>query len=165
MSSLLLRLFLALTVSQSSPVFDKLDGLLSRAIMSVGAVKAVEIGIGVDAAKTSGKNTHDEIFCKNGKFYRKTNNAGGLEGGMTNGEDIIARVTMKAIPTMKTPLRTVDWETKLPDTAHFERSDVCALPACGVVAESVVAFILANAFLERFGSDNLKQITDNFNNG
>lgn len=139
----------------------KLDGLIAQAVMSIQAVKAVEIGIGTLAAETSGKNTHDELFYDNG-FYRKTNNAGGLEGGMTNGENLVVKATMKAIPTMKTPLKSVNLETKEPFEAHFERSDTCAVPACGVVAESMIATVLVNALFERFGSDNIEQMKRNF---
>lgn len=142
----------------------RLDGLLAQAVMSIPAVKAVEIGAGIKVAELSGKDTHDEIFYENGKFYRKTNNAGGLEGGMTNGEELVIRAVMKAIPTMPTPLRSVDFVTKEETNAHFERADVCAVPACGVVAESMVAIVLANAFCEKFGCDNLAQITENYEN-
>lgn len=142
----------------------RLDGLLAQAVMSIPAVKAVEIGAGIKVAELSGKDTHDEIFYENGKFYRKTNNAGGLEGGMTNGEELVVRAVMKAIPTMPTPLRSVDFVTKEETKAHFERADVCAVPACGVVAESMVAIVLANAFCEKFGCDNLAQITENYEN-
>jgi len=135
----------------------KLDGLLAQAVMSIQAVKAVEVGIGVKAAETSGKETHDELFYDD-KFFRKTNNAGGLEGGITNGEDIVITATMKAIPTMKTPLNSVNLITKEPYQAHFERSDVCAVPACGVVAESMIATVLVNALFERIGSDNIEQM-------
>lgn len=139
----------------------KLDGLIAQAVMSIQAVKAVEIGIGVAAAETSGKNTHDELFYDKG-FYRKTNNAGGLEGGMTNGEDLVVKATMKAIPTMKTPLKSVNFETKEPIEAHFERSDTCAVSACGVVAESMIATVLVNALFEKIGSDNIEQMKRNF---
>ncbi len=140
----------------------KLDGLLAQAVMSVQAVKAVEIGMGVDVAKNSGKNTHDEIFIENGLITRKTNNAGGLEGGMTNGENLVVKASMKAIPTMKTPLKSINLETKEQISAHFERSDTCAVSACGVVVDAMVAVVLVNAFLEKFGGDNLSQITNNY---
>ena len=140
----------------------KLDGLLAQAVMSIQAVKAVEIGLGVDVAKTSGKNTHDEMFFENGTIVRKTNNAGGLEGGITNGENLVVKACMKAIPTMKTPLNSVNIKTKEAIEAHFERSDTCAVSACGIVAEAMIATVLVNAFLEKFGSDNLEQIKRNF---
>lgn len=140
----------------------KLDGQLAQAVMSIQAVKAVEIGMGVDVAKTSGKNTHDEVFFENGKIVRKTNNAGGLEGGITNGENLVVKASMKAIPTMKTPLSSINLKSKESISAHFERSDTCAVSACGVVADAMVATVLANAFLEKFGQDNLEQIKRNY---
>lgn len=140
----------------------KLDGLIAQAVMSIQAVKSVEIGLGEKVAETSGKNTHDEIFFENNKVYRKTNNAGGLEGGMTNGEDVIVKASMKAIPTMRTPLSSINLETKEKIDAHFERSDTCAVSACGIVAEAMVATILANAFMEKFGQDSFEQIKRNY---
>ena len=140
----------------------KLDGQLAQAVMSIQAVKAVEIGMGVDVAKTSGKNTHDEVFFENGKIVRKTNNAGGLEGGITNGENLVVKASMKAIPTMKTPLSSINLKSKEAISAHFERSDTCAVSACGVVADAMVATVLVNAFLEKFGQDNLEQIKRNY---
>lgn len=140
----------------------KLDGQLAQAVMSIQAVKAVEIGMGVDVAKTSGKNTHDEVFFENGKIVRKTNNAGGLEGGITNGENLVVKASMKAIPTMKTPLSSINLKSKEAFSAHFERSDTCAVSACGVVADAMVATVLVNAFLEKFGQDNLEQIKRNY---
>ena len=140
----------------------KLDGQLAQAVMSIQAVKAVEIGMGVDVAKTSGKNTHDEVFFENGKIVRKTNNAGGLEGGITNGENLVVKASMKAIPTMKTSLSSINLKSKEAISAHFERSDTCAVSACGVVADAMVATVLVNAFLEKFGQDNLEQIKRNY---
>lgn len=140
----------------------KLDGQLAQAVMSIQAVKAVEIGMGVDVAKTSGKNTHDEVFFENGKIVRKTNNAGGLEGGITNGENLVVKASMKAIPTMKTPLSSINLKSKEAISAHFERSDTCAVSACGVVADAMVATVLVNVFLEKFGQDNLEQIKRNY---
>ena len=140
----------------------KLDGQLAQAVMSIQAVKAVENGMGVDVAKTSGKNTHDEVFFENGKIVRKTNNAGGLEGGITNGENLVVKASMKAIPTMKTPLSSINLKSKEAISAHFERSDTCAVSACGVVADAMVATVLVNAFLKKFGQDNLEQIRRNY---
>ena len=140
----------------------KLDGQLAQAVMSIQAVKAVEIGMGVDVAKTSGKNTHDEVFFENGKIVRKTNNAGGLEGGITNGENLVVKASMKAIPTMKTPLSSINLKSKEAISAHFERSDTCAVSACGVVADAMVATVLVNVFLKKFGQDNLEQIKRNY---
>jgi chorismate synthase len=130
--------------------------------MSIPAVKAVEIGAGVDCAMMLGSEMHDEIFVKGEKYVRKTNNAGGLEGGMTNGEDIIIKATMKPIPTMKKPLSTVDFKDKTQCQAHFERSDVCAVSACGVVAEAMIACVLLDAFLDKFGKDNIAEIKKNY---
>lgn len=141
----------------------RLDGTLAQALMSIPAVKAVEIGLGVNSGKLLGSKVHDEIFFENNEIVRKTNNAGGLEGGMTNGEPLVITITMKPIPTMKTPLKSIDFQTKESLEAHFERADVCAVGACGVVAEAMVAIILANAFLDKFGQDNLTDIKNSFN--
>ncbi len=143
----------------------RLDGRLAQALMSIQAIKAVEVGAGVQVADLKGSQTHDEIFYENGEYFRKTNNAGGIEGGMTNGEDIVLRVYMKAIPTMKKPLQSVDIETKQPYTAHFERSDTCAVEACAVVGEAMAAVVIADAFLEKFGGDSLEEIKKNYKNG
>ncbi len=142
----------------------RLEGLLAQALMSIPAIKAVEVGAGCKAASLKGSQMHDEIFYENGKYFRKTNNAGGIEGGMTNGEDVVLTATMKAIPTMKKPLRSVDIETKEPYEAHFERSDTCAVEACAVVAEAMCAIVLADAFLEKFGGDSLEEIKQNYEN-
>lgn len=140
----------------------RLEGRLAQALMSIPAVKAVEVGAGTKAASLAGSQMHDEIFFENGKYLRKTNNAGGIEGGMTNGEDVVLKVTMKAIPTMKQPLQSVDIKTKEPYTAHFERSDTCAVEACAVVGEAMCAMVLADAFLEKFGGDSLEEIKKNY---
>lgn len=140
----------------------KLDGLIAQAVMSIQAVKAVEIGLGTEVAEISGKQTHDAIFYENGQVYRKTNNAGGLEGGMTNGENLIVKAAMKAIPTMRTQLESINIKTKNAIDAHFERSDTCAVSACGVVTDAMIATVILNAFLEKFGSDNFEQITKNY---
>ena len=143
--------------------WDKaLDGRIAQAVMSIPAVKAVEIGAGVDAGYLKGSQMHDEWFVKNKKIYRNTNNAGGLEGGMTNGETLVVKGTMKAIPTMRKALATVDIKDMTPASAHFERSDTCAVPACAVVAEARVAIILADALLEKLGGDNLKEIKERY---
>ena len=105
---------------------------------------------------------HDEVFISDNKIYRKTNNAGGIEGGMTNGEPIVVKAVMKAIPTMRTPLKTVDLYKKEATEAHFERSDTCAVPACAVVAEARIAWILIDEFLEKFGGDSLAEIKKNY---
>lgn len=142
----------------------KIDGRLAQALMSIQAIKGVEIGSGFGAANMPGSQVHDEIFwdVKQG-FYRKTNNAGGIEGGMTNGEDIRLRVAMKPIPTLMKPLRSVDMHTRKPFKAGVERSDVCAVPAAGVVAEAVVAFEIASAMLEKFGGDSIEEMKRNYN--
>jgi len=135
-----------------------IDGLIAQAVMSIPAVKCVEIGVGEKAAELTGSNMHDEIFVDGKAIYRKTNNAGGIEGGMTNGESIIVKGTMKAIPTMRKPLSTVDLLNHSQTEAHFERSDTCAVPACAVVAEARIATVLVDEFLRKFGSDNLEDI-------
>lgn len=139
--------------------WDKaLDGRLAQAVMSIPAVKAVEIGAGVEAASLFGSQMHDEVFVKNKIVYRNTNNAGGLEGGMTNGEALVVRGTMKAIPTMRKALATVDIKDMQPASAHFERSDTCAVPACAVVAEARVAIILVDELLSKIGGDNFVEM-------
>lgn len=136
-----------------------LDGRIAQAVMSIPAVKAVEVGAGVDAAHLKGSQMHDELFVnKNKDVYRQTNNAGGIEGGMTNGETLIIKATMKPIPTMKKSLATIDLETMAPANAHFERSDVCAVPACSVVGEARVAIILVDELLSKIGGDSLTEM-------
>ncbi len=142
----------------------KLDGLLAQAVMSIQAIKSVEIGLGADVAHTLGSQTHDEIFIENNKYYRKTNNAGGIEGGISNGENIVITACMKAIPTMLKPLNSVAIDKKESVQAHFERSDVCAVPACAVVAESMVAIILADALMEKFSHDSIAEMKTNYDN-
>jgi len=142
----------------------KLDGRLAGAIMSIQAVKSVEIGIGKAAAETLGSETHDEIFIENGKYIRKTNNAGGIEGGITNGEDIVITASMKAIPTMLKPLNSVALDKREEVQAHFERSDTCAAAACGVVAEAMAAVIIADAMEEKFSCDSIDEMKTNYNN-
>ena len=142
----------------------KLDGLLAQAIMSIPAVKSVEIGMGKSVASAFGSVVHDEIFIENGNYVRKTNNAGGIEGGMSNGEDIIISASMKAIPTMKKALNSVAIDRKEQVSAHFERSDTCAVPACSVVAEAMAAIVIADVFFEKFSHDSLFEMKQNFNN-
>lgn len=136
----------------------KLDARLAFAAMSIQAIKGVEIGMGFEAARQSGSKVHDEIFYEDGHFVRKTNRAGGIEGGMSNGEPIVLRAAMKPIPTQYNPLRTVSIDDKSPHEASVERSDACAVPACSVVLEAVAAFEIANAFLEKFGGDCMEDI-------
>jgi chorismate synthase len=140
----------------------RLDGRLVHHLMTIPSVKAVEIGEGIAASSKFGSEVHDEIFYKKGKFVRKTNKAGGIEGGISNGEDIIIRVFHKPIPTLGKPLRTVDINTKKPTKALIERSDICAVPRAGVISESAIAFVLADCILEKFGGDSLKETKRNF---
>jgi chorismate synthase len=136
----------------------KLDGLLAQAIVATQAMKGVEFGLGFESGALAGFDVHDEIFHDGSRFRRKTNRAGGLEGGMTTGEPIIIRGVMKPIPTMLNPLMTVDIHSLEPQPTRYERSDVCALPRAVVVAENVIAPVIANAFLEKFGGDHLDEI-------
>ena len=156
----------------------KLDGNLAKALMSIQAIKGVEVGMGFGVAANLGSKVHDEIFYRSQKsevrsqkknfwpviprFYRKTNNAGGIEGGMSNGEPILLRAAMKPIPTLYKPLRSVDINTKRSFQASVERSDICAVPAASVIGEAVVALEIANAFLEKFGGDSLDEIKRNY---
>ncbi len=133
-----------------------LDGRIAQAVMSIPAVKSVSIGNGENCVGMKGHEFHDEIFTENGKIVRKTNNAGGIEGGMTNGEELIVIANMKPISTMKTPLNTVNLATGEAETAHFERSDTCAVEACAVVAESRIACVLADEILLKYGGDNIQ---------
>lgn len=139
----------------------RLDGRLAGALMSIQAFKGVEIGAGFATAALPGSRVHDEIFYENGGFLRRTNRAGGLEGGMTNGEAIVVRGAMKPIPTLYQPLQTVDLITKEPFSATVERSDACAVPAAAVVAEAAVAIVLAEAVLEKFGGDAMEEVRGN----
>ena len=137
---------------------EKLDGQLAQGLMSIQAVKGVEVGAGFEVAKKSGREIHDEIFYENGKFFRTTNRAGGLEGGMTNGEEIVLRVAMKPIPTLMKGLQTVEFGTKEKAIAASERSDVCAIFALSVIAESVVAQVLADSVAKRLGGDTMSEV-------
>ena len=143
----------------------RLDGKLSAGIMSIPGIKAVEIGLGFGYADKFGSACHDAIYYnKNKGYFRKTNNAGGIEGGISNGEAIVLRACMKPICTLMSPLDSVDINTKKPSKAAVERSDICVVEAAGVIAESVSAYVLTDAFLEKFGSDALKDIKDNYKN-
>jgi chorismate synthase len=145
---------------------EKLDGRLAQAVMSIQAVKGVEIGAGVAAAGSYGSEVQDEIGydAAAGRFTRSSNRAGGLEGGITNGEDVIVRGYLKPISTLKKPLGTADMVTKQPISAAYERSDWCVVPAAGVAAEAMVALVLADAFLQKFGGDSLTEMRRNFDN-
>ena len=134
----------------------RLDARFAAAMMSIQAIKGVEIGAGFGYAALPGSEAHDEMFLgENDTVVRRTNRAGGFEGGMTNGEDIVVRAVMKPIPTLMKPLHSVDIEKKTPVLASKERSDVCAVPAASVVGEAMAAFVLAEAFIEKFDSDNM----------
>ena len=136
----------------------KLEARLAAAVMSIQAIKGVEIGLGFAAADRRGSQVHDEIMYDEKRgFYRKTNRAGGIEGGVTNGEDVIVKAAMKPIPTLRHPLSSVDIVTKEPFAASVERSDIVAVPAASVVAGAAVAFVLADAVLEKFGGDSLEE--------
>lgn len=130
-----------------------LDGKVAQAVMSIPAIKSVSFGNGEFGHEIPGSKFHDEMFLKDGKIVRKTNNAGGVEGGMTNGEPLVVRAVMKPIPTLKTPLNTVDSSNMTETTAHFERSDTCAVEACAVVAEARIACVLANEIMLMYPSD------------
>jgi len=139
----------------------RLDGRLAAAVMSIQAFKGVEVGAGFGAARLPGSQVHDEIEYGEGGFSRRTNRAGGLEGGMTNGEPVVIRGAMKPIPTLYKPLQTVDLKSKQPFQAAVERSDVCAVPAAAVVAEAVIAIEIAAAMLEKFGGDSMEEVQTN----
>jgi len=143
----------------------RLGGLLAQALMSIQAIKAVEVGFGTRLASMRGSQAMDEIFyeLKEKKFTRKTNRMGGIEGGMTNGMPVVLSAVMKPIPTLKKPLRSADILTKEPFKAAYERSDVCAVPAASVVGEGMTALVLAGAFLEKFGGDSLGETGRNYN--
>ncbi len=137
----------------------KLDGRIAQALMSIPAVKGVELGLGFEAARRKGSEVHDEILPG---FARATNRAGGTEGGMTTGEILVARVAMKPIATLMSPLKTVDLKTGAPAQAQSERSDVTAVPAMGVIAEGMLALVLAQAMIEKFGGDALSEMKRNY---
>ncbi|MFL6427381.1 MAG: chorismate synthase [Acidobacteriaceae bacterium] len=147
---------------------ERLDGLLAWAVMSLQAVKAVELGRGVTAAQSLGSAVHDSIHYadtgENGhtRFRREQNNAGGIEGGVSNGEDIVVRGYLKPISTLRRPLESVTYETREATKAAYERSDVCVVPAAGVAAEAMVAFVLAQLALEKFGGDSATELRRNY---
>ncbi|MDO4182635.1 MAG: chorismate synthase [Coriobacteriia bacterium] len=143
---------------------DRLTARLGAALFNIPAIKGVEFGLGFEAARRFGSLVHDEILLKKNAFTRASNNCGGLEGGMTNGMPLVITAAMKPIPTLMTPLRTVNLDTLEPEKASKERSDTCAVPAAAVVAEGEVAFVLANAYLEAFGNTNMSDIKANIKN-
>lgn len=147
----------------------RLDGKIAHAMMAIPAMKGVEIGLGFRATSKPGADVHDEIYYDEDRrdtltkgFYRKTNNAGGIEGGMTNGEPVVVRIGMKPIPTLTIPLNSVDMVTKGEEKALKERSDTCAVPAAGVVAEAVLALVLADTFLEKYGNDSIDEMRERY---
>jgi len=143
----------------------RLDARLVQAITSIPGIKAVQIGLGFGYADKFGSEVHDAIYYSKSKgFYRKTNNAGGIEGGISNGEDIVLSACMKPISTLLTPLDSVNIKTKVKAKASIERSDICVVEAAGVIAEAAVCFELARAFLLKFGSDALTDIKTSFRN-
>jgi chorismate synthase len=145
---------------------ERLDAQLAAAVMSLQAVKAVEIGAGVTAAYSPGSAVHDEIGYEGGsaftRFSRAHNNAGGIEGGVSNGEEIRVRGYLKPISTLRRPLQSVDFATREPVKAAYERSDVCVVPAAGVAGEAMVALTLARCALEKFGGDSITETCRNF---
>ncbi|MDI6703366.1 MAG: chorismate synthase [bacterium] len=143
----------------------RLDGNLARGLMSIPAIKGIEIGIGFKGANLPGSQVHDEIFYSSSQgFYRKTNWAGGLEGGVTNGEPIIVRCAMKPIPTLKRGLRSINIKTKGPSIASYERSDICAVFSAALIGEAVVAIELTRSLQEKFGGDSLEEMKQNYKN-
>jgi chorismate synthase len=132
----------------------RLDGRIAQALLSIQSAKGVQFADAFTAARERGSAVHDPISVADGRFTRSRNRAGGLEGGMSNGEDIIVEVAFKPISTLMKPLPSADLRTGAPSPAHVERSDVCVVPAAGVVAEAMLAFVLADALVEKFGSDN-----------
>ncbi len=158
-------------IGSSMNGFDRLDGRIAGAVMSIQAFKGVEIGLGFETARRPGSKVHDEIFFDASKrdtpilgFTRGSNNAGGLEGGMTNGMPVVVRGAMKPISTLGKPLRSIDLNTKEQTEAGWERSDVSAISAASTVMENVVAFEIAKAFLEKFGGDSIAEIRANYEN-
>ena len=140
----------------------KLETKLAAAVMSIQAIKGVEVGMGFGVADIPGSKVHDELFFDtNAGFTRGTNNAGGIEGGMTNGEPVVIRAAMKPLSTLPTPLASVDMQTKQPVKAHFERSDVCAVPAAATIGEAMVAIALTEVLLDKFGGDSIEEFERN----
>jgi chorismate synthase len=147
----------------------KLDGRIAQAVMAVQAIKGVEIGLGFEAARRRGSQVHDPIHYDASQkdsphlgYVRPTNNAGGLEAGMTNGQPLVVRAAKKPISTLRKPLESVNLDTKQPESANYERSDVCAVPAAGVILENVVAFEIARALIDKFGGDSLAEMLARF---
>ncbi|MBE9591895.1 MAG: chorismate synthase, partial [Proteobacteria bacterium] len=148
----------------------RLDARLASALMSIPGVKAVEIGEGIEASEKKGSDVHDEIFIQDkpnsnsSRYYRKTNRAGGIEGGVANGEEVVIRAYLKPIPTLINPLHSIDFAIKKETKAIYQRSDICVVPAVSVVGEAVAAWEIAVTFLEKFGGDSLVEIKENYEN-
>jgi len=148
----------------------RLDARLASALMSISGVKAVEIGEGIEASEKKGSDVHDEIFIQDkpnsnsSRYYRKTNRAGGIEGGVANGEEVVIRAYLKPIPTLINPLHSIDFATKKETKAIYQRSDICVVPAASIVGEAVAAWEIATVFLEKFGGDSLFEIKENYKN-
>jgi chorismate synthase len=145
----------------------RLDGLIAQAVMSIPAIKTVSIGLGKASSEIPGSKLHDEIYPKtegSKDYERKTNHSGGIEGGISNGNPILVKGAMKPIPTLKKPLKSINLENGQEHVAHYERSDVCAVPAAGIVGESMVAIVLLQAFLEKFGADSYEELKANYDN-
>lgn len=142
----------------------KLDGRIAQAMMSIPSAKCVEIGKGIAGTRDPGSEVHDEIFYnqESKRFFHAENRAGGIEGGISNGEEVRVRVYLKPIPTLRKPLRSIDINSKRAVEAAFERSDTCVVPAAGVVSESMLAYALADAFLEKFGGDSIRELRSNY---
>jgi chorismate synthase len=142
----------------------KLDARIAQAVMSIPAIKGVEIGLGFEAASRAGSEVHDPIYYdeKSARYFRSSNHAGGLEGGVTNGMPLVVRAAMKPISTLMQPLDSVDMATKEKTPAHVERSDVCAVPAASIIGEAILALVLCDAFLEKFGGDSMNEVTSTY---
>ena len=159
-----LRQFMRVLVDSASTIVFALLMTLARAVMSIQAVKGVEIGSGVSNATSYGSEVQDEIRYDAAarRFQRPTNRAGGLEGGITNGEDLVVRGYLKPISTLRRAMETADLKTKTPVKAAYERSDICVVPAAGVAGEAMTALVLAGAFLQKFGGDSIAETKRNF---
>ncbi len=140
----------------------RLDGRLAQSLMSIQAMKGVEIGLGFEASSRMGSEVMDEITLGEGGFTRKSNNAGGIEGGITNGMPLVLRVAMKPIPTQRKPLKSIDIVTGEEVEAAYERSDVCAVPAAAVIGEAMALLVVADAFVEKFGGDSIDETRRNY---
>ena len=143
---------------------NRIDGKIAQSIMSIPGIKGIEIGKGFECGKLFGSEFHDEIFHDGEKYIRKTNNAGGIEAGISNGENIVVRAAMKPIPTLKEPLRSIDIDTKETSLARVERSDVCAVPSASIVGESMLAYTLTKEFIDKFGGDSIEEVKKNYEN-